>query len=128
MKSNKEILEDFGKKVVENLFDPSIGNLNSLRVKENPPVILKDYVDLFKQLSESDFNILKRYLQESMGNAMFNFLKVFEEHPEFKIVYEESSKQIDLVKISEMLKSEPIIENGWIKRFSKEINKDESQA
>lgn len=127
MKSNKDILDDFGKKIVENLFDPSIGNLTSLRTKENPPVIFKDYADLFKNLNEHDFNVLKRYLRESIGNAMFNFLKVFEEHPEFKILYEEDGKQVDLTKISEMLKAEPITENGWIKRFSKEP-KNESQA
>jgi hypothetical protein len=127
MKSDKDIIDDFGKKVVDSLFDPSIGNLISLRAKENPPVIFKDYVDLFKKLDESDFNILKRYLKESMGNAMFNFLKVFEEHPQFKIIYDENGKQVDLNKISEMLKAEPIIENGWIKRFSQEL-KNESPS
>lgn len=127
MKSNKDILDDFGKKVIENSFDPSIGNLVSLRAKQNPPALFKDYVDMLKKLSEEDFNILKKYLGESIGNAMFNILKVFEEHPEFKIVYEENGKQVDLAKISEMLKAEPIIENGWIKRFSKEL-KDESPS
>ena len=36
-----------------------------------------------------------------------------------EIIYEEDGKQVDLVKISEMLKAELMIENGWIDRFSK---------
>ena len=30
-----------------------------------------------------------------------------------------------LIEIREMLKAEPIIENGWIERFSKELHKEE---
>lgn len=55
-----------------------------------------------------------------MSGTLFDFLKIFEEHPEFKIIYEENGQQVNLVEISEMLKAEPIIENGWIDRFSKE--------
>ena len=47
------------------------------------------------------------------------FLGIFEEHERFKLIYEEDEKQVNLVEISEMLKVEPIIENGWIERFSK---------
>lgn len=122
MKSNKEILDEFGKTVIETGYDPGIGNLISLRKKENPPVIFEDYVNLFKKLDNNDFNVLKSYLKESLGDLLFNVLKVFEEHPEFKIVYEENGQQVDLNKISEMLKAEPIIENGWIAKYSKELN------
>jgi hypothetical protein len=124
MKSNQEILDDFGKKIIETGFDPGVGNLISLRKKENPPVIFEAYVNLFKKLSEEDFLILKSYLYESLGDLIFNTLKVFEEHPEFKIVYEENGQQVDLNKISEMLKAEPVIENGWIKKFSKEVDSE----
>ena len=51
---------------------------------------------------------------------MFNFLRVIEEHQEYKLIYEEDGKQVNLIEISEMLKSEPIIANGWIERFSNE--------
>ncbi|WP_264847182.1 hypothetical protein [Capnocytophaga catalasegens] len=39
-------------------------------------------------------------------------LGIFEENEQFKLIYEENGKQVDLMKISEMLKAEPIIENG----------------
>ena len=124
MKTNKEILDEFGKKIIESGFDPSIGNLISLRNKENPPMIFEQYVNLFKKLNENEFNILKQYLKESLGDLLFNFLKVFEENPHFKLYYEKDNQKINLVEISEMLKAEPIIEGGWIERFSKQLKND----
>ena len=53
------------------------------------------------------------------NSGFFNFLKLFEEHECFKLIYEENGKQINLVEISEMLKAELLGENGWIERFSK---------
>ena len=47
-----------------------------------------------------------------------DFFKIFEESDEFKLVWESGNKRINLVEISEILKSEPIIEGGWIDRFS----------
>ena len=124
MKTNKEILDEFGKKIIESGFDPSIGNLISLRNKENPPMIFEQYVNLFKKLNENEFNILKQYLKESLGDLLFNFLKVFEENPHFKLYYEKDNQKMNLVEISEMLKAEPIIEGGWIERFSKQLKND----
>jgi hypothetical protein len=124
MKGNKDILDEFGQKVISNSFDPAIKNLISLKTKENPPAIFKDYVELFKKMNENDFGILKKYIQESLGNHVYNFLKIFEENEQFKIVYEENGQQVDLNKISEMLKAEPIIENGWIQRYSKTLNNE----
>jgi hypothetical protein len=54
---------------------------------------------------------------------LFDFLKIFEENPQYKLIYEENiGHQINLLEISEMPKAEPIIENGWIKRFSELVN------
>jgi len=121
MKKSKEVLDDFGKKIIERCFDPAIGNCKSLKAKENPPAIFKNYTDLFKKLDNKEFDVLIEYLKESYGNILFNFLGIFEESNNYKILFEEDGSQVDLNKISEMLKAEPIIENGWIQRFSKEI-------
>lgn len=125
MRNNKEILDQFGRFIVQDCIDPGIGNLSSLRTKENPPIIFKDYVELFKKLDENEFKVLKKYLTTSLESITFNILRVFEENEDFKIIYEENGKQINLVEISEMLKAEPMGENGWVSRFSKLIDKDE---
>ena len=119
MKTNQEILDTIGEEIIKFSFDPAIGNLLSLRIKENPPVIFKEYVELFKKMNNKDFSILQKYLEESIGDTIFNILRIFEEDGRFKLIYEEDGKQINLVEISEMLKAEPIIEDGWIERFSK---------
>ena len=119
MKTNQEILDTIGEEIIKFSFDPAIGNLLSLRIKENPPVIFKEYVELFKKMNNKDFSILQKYLEESIGDTIFNILRIFEEDGRFKLIYEEDGKQINLVEITEMLKAEPIIENGWIERFSK---------
>ena len=119
MKTNQEILDTIGEEIIKFSFDPAIGNLLSLRIKENPPVIFKEYVELFKKMNNKDFSILQKYLEESIGDTIFNILRIFEEDGRFKLIYEEDGKQINLVEISEMLKAEPLGENGWIERFSK---------
>ena len=119
MKTNQEILDTIGEEIIKFSFDPAIGNLLSLRIKENPPVIFKEYVELFKKMNNKEFSILQKYLEESIGDTIFNILRIFEEDERFKLIYEEDGKQVNLVEISEMLKAEPIIENGWIERFSK---------
>ena len=123
MKTNQEILDTIGEEIIKFSFDSAIGNLLSLRIKENPPVIFKEYVELFKKMNNKDFSILQKYLEESIGDTIFNILRIFEEDGRFKLIYEEDGKQINLVEISEMLKAEPIIENGWIERFSKYAKK-----
>jgi len=50
--------------------------------------------------------------KENIKSLLFDFLNFFEENTEYKIIYEEGGQQVDLTKISEMLKAKLIIENG----------------
>jgi hypothetical protein len=127
MKSNNEILDTFGKYVGSDAFDSSYGSIIEVLNGTCPNLQMKDKVELFSRFSESEKRVIKDYVYDLISGTLFDFLRIFEEHPEFKIVYEEDGQQVDLNKISEMLKAEPIIENGWIQRFSNEL-KNESQA
>ena len=116
MKSNQEILDRFGQLLVESVFD------NQYRfIKNNIETLTKTegYQSLFDQMTEKQKTELEFYTREILAGALFDFLKIFEEHPEFKIIYTETSRTIDLNEASEMLKAEAIIEDGWIRRFSK---------
>lgn len=120
MKSNKEILDNFGELLVKEVFD------NQYRFILNEVEDLKQtdgYRNLFRSMDENQKKEMENYTKEILKGSLFDFLKIFEENEEFKIVFFESERDIDLNKISEMLKSEPIIENGWIDRFSDFINK-----
>ena len=70
-------------------------------------------------MNENQKAELERMQFELLSGMIFDFLKIFEENREFKIIYEENNNQIDLNRISEMLKAEPIINGGWIDRFSR---------
>ena len=121
MKTNQEILDDFGKKIANDCFDPAYANIESLKEKIDIPEIFKDYSNLFKRLETEDFLILKKYFKDSLSGILFNVLRIFEENEQFKIYYETGDQKVNLVEVSEMLKAEPIIEGGWIERFSKEL-------
>ena len=77
------------------------------------------YNELFLKLNEKEKRNLIQFILENINSVIFDFLDLFEQNEKFKLVYEEDQKQINLVEISEMLKAEPLGENGWIKRFSK---------
>ena len=123
MKDYKTILEIFGEIISTDCFDPNYGNLTSLKEKKDPPEIFKDYVNLFSNMSNKDFEVLKKYQKETIEGVLHDFMRVFEENEQFKLIYEEDGTQVNLAKISEMLRSEHLGEDGWIERFSKELNK-----
>lgn len=127
MKSSKEILDVFGKKVIENIYDDGIHYFNQITTNTTKWGAGKEYSDIFSKLNKEDKILATKYISEVLSTSIFAFLKIFEEHPEYKIIYEEDGQQVDLNKISEMLKAELLIENGWIQRFSKEL-KNESPA
>lgn len=120
MNSNQEILDAFGGLIIKEVYD------NQLRFINNEISDLKqteNFENLFYNLNEQGFNELKLYTKEILSGSLFNFLRVFEENEQFKLYFEEKGQKVNLIEISETLKAEPIIENGWIERFSKEVHK-----
>jgi len=117
MKTNQEILNEFGKTLINQVHD------NQYRFIKNSIENLsktEDYKNLFTDMSVIQKNEIENYTREILRGALFDFLNIFEEKENFKIIYEDEDKQVNLVEISEMLKAELIIENGWIDRFSNE--------
>jgi hypothetical protein len=119
MKTNQEILDNLGKLVVDNIYDDVIKYFRELKDNNTKWGTGTEYTDVFNKLNEEDKETLAKYVKDTVRTTIFGVLGIFEEHPEFKFIYEENGQQVDLTKISEMLKAELIIENGWIERFSK---------
>jgi len=118
MQEKNKILENFGRILIKDCFDPTFKNAESLRFKEDLPLIFKQDSAFLKNLSKEDFESLKKYYRYSLGSLLFNVLRLFEENPDFKIIFDNGKDIVDLSELSEDFKSEPIIENGWIDRFS----------
>lgn len=116
MKSEKEILNDFGKLIAQEVFD---SQYKFILNKVEDLAETDEYTNLFKGMNEQQKLEMESYTREILKGTIFDFLKIFEEHTKFKVVYGDNKNQVDVNKISQMLKAEPIIENGWIQRFSK---------
>ena len=123
MKSNKNILNDFGRLIIKDGYDSGINLVDNLKKITNPPYIIKEEASFVKSLNEEQIDGLKKLIKRTQSDLIFAFLKIFEEQENYKLIYEENGKQVNLDEISEMLKAEPIIENGWIDRFSKYSDK-----
>ena len=121
MKTEKGILDEFGKILIEQSFDNQYRFI--LNTKEDLAET-EGYKNLFSQMSDIQKREIENYTFEVLKGTLFDFLKIFEEYTQFKLYYEDNDKKIDLTQISESLKAEPIIENGWIDRFSSEKQND----
>ena len=118
MKSNVEILDEFGQLITKEVFDKQYKFiLNKVEDLEQT----EGYKNLFTGMNYEQKKEIEFYTREILKGSIFDFLRVFEENNTFKIVYENDGQNVDLNQISDMLKSEPIIMNGWIERFSKKI-------
>ena len=124
MNNNQEILDLFGVYVVSQVYDDSMKYLKELIEGPTKWGTGKEYTDVFQKLSPNDRKVLYKYVDDTVRTVIFGLLGIFEENEKYKIVYEnKGGGQVDLNKISEMLKAELSRENGWIDRFSKYANK-----
>ena len=123
MKANKEILDDFGRILVNNVLDRYYIGIKKEIINGCKNPTTQKFNQIFDRLDDETKSLLEGYIFENIESIVFDILGIFEEHQEYKIIYEENGQQVDLNKISEMLKAEPIIENGWIQRFSQEIGR-----
>lgn len=112
---SQEILDKFGELLIKEGFD------NQLKFIKNSLSDLQQtdgYKNLFENMSSIQKTEIENYTSELLKGLIFDLLRVFEENENFKIVYEENDNQINLNELSEMLKAELIIPNGWIDKFS----------
>ncbi len=123
--ATEDILDKFGKIVIDNVYDESLKYFKNLRTGNAKWGIGKEYTEVLNKLSEADKDLVYKLHESTVNTAIFSLMQIFEEQEDFKIVYEKNGKQIDLNKISELLKAE---HHNWIQRFSKESNNGRSES
>ena len=111
MKSNNQILEDLGKKLIQECLDPLYypNKISAKNIAE-----LDNDIKVLHHLSDIDLNQVSFIVNTRLEYLLFNFIRFFEENNEYKFLYENK----DLTTVSEDFKSELVGENGWIERFS----------
>lgn len=125
MKKEDVILDSFGEKVILNVYDDNLKYLKNVLKGTTKWGVGKEYTDVFQKLDANDRKLVLDFYRKQCETVIFSFLSIFEENQKFKIIYDEYGKYVNLVEISEMLKGEPLGDEGWIARFSKEIKDDE---
>lgn len=109
MKTEKNILDDYGKLMIQSVFD---NQYNFIKNDIKDLAETEGYKNLFGNMNPLQKREIENYTNELLRGCLFDFLKIFEENDEFKLIYEKDEQQVNLVEISEMLKAEPIIDNG----------------
>ena len=123
MDENEIILNDFGKCVIEEVYDGALYSAKrTLYLTTKNPINLKEY-SILSQLTEEQKEKIYKLMTETTVDIIYRFLEMIEEHDdEFKIIVEKDNKKYSLTDISEKMGSEIADvddEEGWIKRFSK---------
>ena len=118
----EDILNYFGKCVIEEVYDPALYGVNQvIDLTTKNPIDQKNY-SVFSDLTEEQKVKLKELMKSTTVDIIYRFLEMIEEHDdEFKIVIEKESESYSLTEISEKMGSEIAdveSEEGWINRFS----------
>lgn len=122
-KDSKTVLDEFGKCVIEEVYDRSLyGAKRILELTTKNPIDLERY-QILSQLTEEQQKKIYELMIETTVDVIYRFLEMIEEHDdEYKIIVEKDNKKYSLTDISEKMGSEIAdidYEDGWIRRFSK---------
>ena len=77
MKTNQEILDEFGGIIINDIYDDSIKYFNQLIENKTKWETGQMFSIFFNKLSVEDREILKTYLEESIKTSIFGFFRYF---------------------------------------------------
>lgn len=113
--ANKDILNGFGASLMTSVRDRSIDRFEKIQSGSLKAPKAIELHDLLSQFSIEQQSIIKKLIIESVDNTIFNFLFMFEENEDKKILVSD----ININEISDGLSGELFSDDGWISRFSK---------
>ncbi|MCG8710683.1 hypothetical protein JHU04_003982 [Brenneria sp. 4F2] len=112
--TDKEILDDFGSSVMRMVRDRSLNDFERIQsgtLKSQTALALHH---LLSEFDEKQKKAIKTLIIESIDRTIFNFLFMFEEDEDKKIL----ASDVNINQISDGLAGELFTEDGWINRFS----------
>ncbi len=123
--NEKEILENFGKELIERCFDVPFTNFefyknNDKKVKEDRFYNMKYY----KELMPNDLEVYSIVHQSIMTSVLSGLLNFLDNNLEYRVMYMDSdanSKPVDVMSLS-VGHGEIFGKDGWIMKFSKHRN------
>lgn len=118
----QEILDLFGKLVIENVRDGALDV--SMQITKQTiinPIKAKQY-SVLSNLSNEQQEAICDLLSETVTDTIYRFLEMIEENENnMKLIIVKDGEEYDMTKISEKMGSEIACyeENGWIQKYSK---------
>lgn len=98
---NQKYLDEFGNLFFKKCYKRQV-DFNSLVLSDKMTnKVYKDINDLYMRLDARDKSILKNYIEDVILGLNHDFLNFFEENYDYKLVYSNNNKVIDLRKLSE---------------------------
>jgi len=122
IKEKQELLDKFGKKVIEHVRDVSLAIAMDITKGKTPNSIKKLQYNRLSNLSEDDKELVCDLLSETITDTIYNFLDMFEAYSdEMKLYVLNENVEYDMCTISEKMGGEIAFqdEDGWIQKYSK---------
>ncbi|WJM81090.1 hypothetical protein [Pectobacterium brasiliense] len=113
--TDKEILDEFGCAVMHMVRDRSIDRFEKIQLGTLKSQRAIELHNLLSDFDEKQKEVIKNLITECVDNTVFNFLFMFEEDEDKKIL----SSDVNVNEISDGLSGELFTEDGWINKFSK---------
>ncbi|MGM3181506.1 MULTISPECIES: hypothetical protein [Dickeya] len=113
--TDKEILDEFGCAVMHMVRDRSIDRFEKIQLGTLKSQRAIELHNLLSDFDEKQKKVIKDLITECVDNTVFNFLFMFEEDENKKIL----SSDVNVNEISDGLSGELFTEDGWINKFSK---------
>lgn len=114
---NSQILDSFGKLLVERVRDRSIFIHEKILSGEMGS---KESISLYESAKKDpNKKLISDCIISAIDETIHHFLWMIEQYEEFDLVYRDGDKITSLRDISDGLCGEPLTEEGWIARFSK---------
>lgn len=118
----QEILDRFGKRVIEHVRDVSLTIAMDIAKGSTVNPIKREQYSAFSSLSAEEKEKICDLLSETITDTIYNFLDMFEAYSdEMKLNIIQENVEYDLNTISEKMGGEIAFqdEDGWIQKYSK---------
>ena len=127
----KELLE-FGKKIVQEVYDKSINEYYNAYDRKRNLTSIKDIEIFIETLNQEQFDKLKTITKGIVFDTVYNILYLTEFNPEIRYIFQKNwgnveidinkltnGEIVDLHEISDGFMGDLIGEGGWLDLFSK---------
>lgn len=119
--SDKELLNDFGRKIINSVRDQAIFEFEAIlfgKMKSESAIKLHNELKTF---DKHQIDVLKKTIFASIDNVIYNTLDMLEQNEESMrlLVSHDGNNERNIVEISDGLSGELFSKNGWIEKFSK---------